>query len=453
MTLPDESPPPSEDPPTAPPLDGAGGDGGDNPTPPPTATSTSRSPATTDEGKASSPGCSDHVITIPSSGDCDEMSAITHQSTVPGYVGVPGRTPAAAAAAAAGGGLPEVAEGQETDEDEDEPPFIAFLSTKKGCGLATAAVALLGILTIGLSVGLTRRPSGPPVDDGASPPADGPAEVPAWDSVGDGQSDGAPIVDDEPGVVVTTATVNVCNAAIPLTLPNFESGDLESFGADYDTPSTLVFPFQLYGPWDTPCSDDERINQMGGLQQSLASMLHERYGGDVAIQNAGAFRGEFAAGPVTDSDVLGLNPYMNTVSYVTVDGEGLAAMLNNAVTRAASFTDTFLFGGQYPYCSGVRFDVDVTVVGTSPPVTNIEVVDGTTGEWTPLEDRLDDEFRVQTNSFLASGGDGYMAGVNVIRTDSTGSVVIKGVLEYLEGLDEWDVSGQEMSTLSFENGL
>ena len=265
---------------------------------------------------------------------------------------------------------------------------------------------------------------------------------------GDGRSDGFP-VSDEPGAVVTTATVNICNAAIPF---NFDGGDLKSFGADHDAPAALVFPFQFNYPWDTACSDDERVRQMGGLQQSLATMLHERYGGDVVVQNAGAIKGEIAAGPVYEADVRGVSPYMNTVSFVTVDGGGLAAMLNNAVTRAASITDKFNFGGAYPYCSGVRFDVDVTSVGT-PPVANIEVVDAATGEWTALSGRLGDEFRVQTNSFLASGGDGYMAGVNVIRTYDTGSFVLDGVLEYLVGVVEWDVTGQEMSTMSFENGL
>ena len=439
MSHPDESP--AEDLPKAPPPPSDGS--GDNPTPP-TSSSLSRSLTTTDEGKNSLPGSSDHVITIPSSGDDDNISAITHPSTVPGYVGVPGRT-----SAVAGGGLPGVAEGQETDGNEDKSPFD-FLSTKRGCWLATAAVALLGILTIGLSVGLTRRPAGDSRgDDLAAPPADGPAEVPS-SGVGDGQSVKAPVA-DEPGVVVTTATVDICNAAIPLALPALDDEARESFVAEYDMPASLVFPFQLFGYWDALCSDDERIRQMGGLQQSLATILHERFGGDVTVQNAGAFRGEFAAGPVYDADLMGLNPYNNTVSYVTVDGGGLAMMLDNAVTKAASFTNTFLFGGQYPYCSGVRFDVDVTSIDT--PVTNIEVVDAATGEWTSLSDRLDDEFRVQTNSFLASGGDGYMVGVDVIQTDNTDFVLMDGLLDYLAGVDEWDISGQEMSTLSFENGL
>lgn len=415
-----------------PPLDGA------NPTPP-TSSSCSRSRTTTDEGKKSLPGSGDRVVTIPPSSGDDDISAITHPSTVPGYVGVPGRTSATAEE-----GLPGLAEGQETDgnEDEDKSPFD-FLSTKRGCWLATAAVLMLGILTIGLSMGL-RPASGSRGDDLAPPPpADWPAEKPASGG-GYGQTNKEAPVADEPGVVVTTATVNICNAAIPISLPGFDDEAPESYGA-------LVFPFQLYGPWDALCSDDERIRQMGGLQQSLATVLHERYGGDVTVQNAGAFRGEIAAGPVYDSDLMGLNPFNNTVSYVSVGGGGLAMMLNNAVAKAASFTNSFLFGGQYPYCSGVRFDVDVT--STETPVTNIEVVDAATGEWTSLSDRLDDEFRVQTNSFLASGGDGYMVGVDVVRTDNTDFVLMDGVLDYLGRVDEWDISGQEMSTLSFENGL
>lgn len=428
------SAPPPEDSPKAPPppLDGA------NPTPP-TSSSWSRSRTTTDEGKKSLPGSGDRVITIPpSSGDDDTISAITHPSTVPGYVGVPGRT-----SAAAEGGLPGLAEGQETDGSP-----LDFLSTKRGCWLATAATAALGVLTIGLSIGLTRRSaSGSRGDDLAPPPpADWPAENPASGG-GDGQTNKEAPAADEPGVVVTTATVNICNAAIPISLPGVddEAPEIpESYGA-------LVFPFQLYGPWDALCSDDERIRQMGGLQQSLTTVLHERYGGDVTVQNAGAFRGEIAAGPVYDGDLIGLNPYNNTVSYVSVGGGGLAMMLNNAVAKAALFTNAFLFGGQYPYCSGVRFDVDVT--STETPVTNIEVVDAATGEWTSLSDRLDDEFRVQTNSFLASGGDGYMVGVDVVQTDNTDFVLMDGVLDHLAGVDEWDISGQEMSTLSFENGL
>jgi hypothetical protein len=60
--------------------------------------------------------------------------------------------------------------------------------------------------------------------------------------------------------------------------------------------------------------------------------------------------------------------------------------------------------GSYPFASGLRYDIDYTVMFGSR-ISNLEVNPRVEGDWAPIDPMM--TYTVVTNSFIASGRDGY----------------------------------------------
>ncbi|NNC78964.1 MAG: NAD nucleotidase [Acidimicrobiales bacterium] len=141
---------------------------------------------------------------------------------------------------------------------------------------------------------------------------------------------------------------------------------------------------------------------MGGdIQQLVTEAFHVRaFESDFALQNAGGVRIDIPAGDFTIADAYELLPFANTIVNMEMTGAEVQAVLEEAVSNAI---DPDGSTGAYPYAAGLRFDVDLNAAAGSR-VTNHEVdVDGT---WTPID--LAATYTVATNSFIASGQDGYI---------------------------------------------
>lgn len=118
------------------------------------------------------------------------------------------------------------------------------------------------------------------------------------------------------------------------------------------------------------------------------------YEADVALTNAGGIRTQLPAGDITKKGLYTLLPFPNTLVVVEVTGEELKQALENGVGGVEKGE------GRFAQISGMSF----TYNPNKPAGERvIEVKVG--GQ--PLD--LNKTYKVATNDFLASGGDGYVS--------------------------------------------
>ncbi len=119
---------------------------------------------------------------------------------------------------------------------------------------------------------------------------------------------------------------------------------------------------------------------------ALAGMARASARPVVGLLNAGGLRTGLPAGEVTRGQVLDAMPFGNTLVGVEVDGAALEAAARHGLTMAGR--------GGFPQWAGLRLQV-------FPPAVEVEAPAG----WAALE--AGGRYLLATNSFVASGGDGY----------------------------------------------
>jgi len=121
----------------------------------------------------------------------------------------------------------------------------------------------------------------------------------------------------------------------------------------------------------------------------VTDVMRARLGADVAIQNRGGIRRDLAAGLVTRRNLFEILPFGNHLVAMTLSGAELEACVQAAIEGTAHTGLEF---------SGLVAEVAVEAGGNGRLVGLL-----VGGE--PLDANRD--YRVVTNSFLASGGDAY----------------------------------------------
>ncbi len=140
----------------------------------------------------------------------------------------------------------------------------------------------------------------------------------------------------------------------------------------------------------------------GDIQQLVTeAFLARAFRADIALQNSGGVRVDIPAGPVTVADVYTLLPFANTMVEMDLTGAEIQATLEEGISN---WLDNDGSSGAYPYASGLRFDVDLSQP-TGSRFSNLEYNARGTDTWVPLDPSA--TYVVVTNSFMASGGDGY----------------------------------------------
>lgn len=140
-------------------------------------------------------------------------------------------------------------------------------------------------------------------------------------------------------------------------------------------------------------SDISNIVALAFKEQSIEA--------DIAIQNAGGVRTDVAAGNITVGTAYTLLPFANTLVNLDMTGEEIKQVLEEAIAYAI---DPDGSTGAYPYASGLRYSVDLNQAMGSR-ISNLEVKLKTDTAWTAIDTTK--RYKVVTNSFLASGRDGY----------------------------------------------
>lgn len=143
--------------------------------------------------------------------------------------------------------------------------------------------------------------------------------------------------------------------------------------------------------------EDEDGFEFGRICESAAGDLatdafRTIVGSDICVLDAGSIRNGLKSGNLTYGDIIAFLPYDSQLCEVDVTGEELVQML---------MANTILIpnpDGQFPMVSGMRYTVDaITHV-----VSNVEVLDKTTGTFLPIE--KEKSYTVASTEYTIFGG-------------------------------------------------
>lgn len=189
-----------------------------------------------------------------------------------------------------------------------------------------------------------------------------------------------------------------------------------------------------YGRSSPTCNAVGSVAVRGGdIQQLVAEAYLEvarvQYGGaDISLQSGGGVRVPVGPGAITAARVLEVLPFGNLLYRLDVTGDEVRAMLEDGLEAVYGPGGTT---GPYPYAGGLRFDVDARLAAGSR-TSNIEVRDGDSGSWGPLDPAR--TYRLFVLSFNAEGGDGYktLAAVPAERRLDIGVLDADVFLQYIQ---------------------
>lgn len=115
-------------------------------------------------------------------------------------------------------------------------------------------------------------------------------------------------------------------------------------------------------------------------------------GADICILNAGSIRNALAPGQLTHGDLVSLLPYDNRMCLAEVTGQQIhdALAVNTAFLPHPD--------GQFPVVSGLRYTVNVT----THELSNIEILNQTTGNYEPMD--LDKTYTLASTDYAIYDG-------------------------------------------------
>ena len=137
------------------------------------------------------------------------------------------------------------------------------------------------------------------------------------------------------------------------------------------------------------------------LARFVAEAMRQRLQADVAVANLGGVRTEFEVGSITEGDVFELVPFENSLASGWMRGEALREFIacNPHEARLAGLR----WNRPLPAATGAADDDAFGGGSGSSGVARLPDLVDTEGR--PLDPQR--EYRVVTNNFLASGGDGF----------------------------------------------
>ncbi len=139
-------------------------------------------------------------------------------------------------------------------------------------------------------------------------------------------------------------------------------------------------------------------------------------GGQIAITNGGGIRASIPAGQVTVGQVLEVLPFGNTLATVDITGAQVREAVDNGVSQIESGA------GRFPQIAGFSFTYDPALPAGSR-VTSVSY------NGAPMDPAA--TFRVVTNNFMLTGGDGYTTFTKGSNPLDTGLILADVVQEYI----------------------
>jgi 5'-nucleotidase/UDP-sugar diphosphatase len=152
--------------------------------------------------------------------------------------------------------------------------------------------------------------------------------------------------------------------------------------------------------------------QETNLANLIADSMRAKTVADIAFQNAGGIRTGIAPGAITYRDILKVLPFQNTLVRMDMTGKQVMRVLNYAASVKPGH-------GAFLHVSGMRW------TNNKGTAESVRIGDA------PIDSAK--TYRVVTNSFMASGGNGYVMFKQCPQVD-TGLVDADCLRDYIAGL-------------------
>ena len=159
---------------------------------------------------------------------------------------------------------------------------------------------------------------------------------------------------------------------------------------------------------------------LGNLVADAVLAKAAKSGALIALWNSGSIRTSIPAGDVSLGQVMAVLPFNNRLVTLDLTGDQILAALENGVSQVE------VYAGRFPVVAGLRFTWDPK----GQPGTRVKSVEIKTATgYKPIT--KDAIYRVVTNNFLASGGDGYTIFLSASRTINLGFADYYTLAEYI----------------------
>ena len=214
--------------------------------------------------------------------------------------------------------------------------------------------------------------------------------------------------------------------------PSFRFIDTATVTPDPET-QKIVDDFQkklddslgiVIGKSDTALDSRRNIvrSQESAMGDLIADAMREASGADVAITNGGGIRADRtydAGSDLTRGDILAELPFGNVTVVTEIPGSQILSALENG------FSQVETGGGRFPQVSGMEVVYDPTAPAGS------RVVSVTIGGEDLDKDKV---YKVATNDYMLSGGDGYgaLGGGKILVNAGNGNLMANDVMAYIE---------------------
>lgn len=177
-----------------------------------------------------------------------------------------------------------------------------------------------------------------------------------------------------------------------------------------------------------------RETNLGNLITDALIDKTKSSGTQLAITNGGGIRASIAAGDVTVGAVIEVLPFNNTVALVTLTGAQVIAALENGVSQV-NVTTPSDSAGRFPQVSGMKYVWDpkrpvgsrIVLVLVQKSVVTAQSADAIVYE--PINPTA--TYRVATNNFMLTGGDGYSVFTQGSGQVDTGFIMAEVLNDYI----------------------
>lgn len=159
----------------------------------------------------------------------------------------------------------------------------------------------------------------------------------------------------------------------------------------------------------------------------------------VVITNGGGIRASIAAGDINYGSVLSVLPFGNTIARTDITGAQVLAALENGLGYVGGASNT----GRFPQVAGLRYSFTTSRPAGSR-VLSVEIK--TDAGYVALDAAA--TYRVYTNNYMLTGGDGYTAFTEGSNKLDIGFVLADALAEHIAALsadggavDDADITG------------
>ncbi|ANC72888.1 bifunctional metallophosphatase/5'-nucleotidase [Deinococcus radiodurans] len=160
-----------------------------------------------------------------------------------------------------------------------------------------------------------------------------------------------------------------------------------------------------------------RESTMANVLADAALLAGQNAGAELALVNGGGVRASIDQGPVTFEEAITVQPFGNTLTVITLTGAQLKAALEYGVATWSENKGQFLHVSR-----GMSYTFDPT----KPAGSRVSAV---TLNGQPLDDAR--AYKVATNNFTASGGDGFTMFKDAPKLE-TGTLDVDVLVNYLK---------------------